>query len=136
MRAQRSPQNSFEKEARTLSVEFKQKANIMDESSPTQCETPTIVDSPLIFNPLWDLTPINEHVVRNLFGPNPDPEWAQKTTKNAATDIPNIPLPKGYDPEAARQRIRAVGYRYHPPETPVKETIRKEVEWTDFLIDP
>jgi hypothetical protein len=119
----------WEKEARILSVEFTQKAKIME--TPHFSDTPTIADSPLTCEHFRPPHPEDERVIRTLFGPNPDPEWVQDPSK----DMPNIPLPEGYDPEAARRRIRAVGYRYLPPGAPVKETIRTEVEWADFLTD-
>ena len=125
----RTRASRWEKEARKLSVEFTDKAKIM--ATPRNDDTPTIAESPWTVNSFRPPHAEDERVIRTLFNTSPDPEWRT----NPRQDL-DIPLPEGYDPEAARRRIRAVGYRYHPPGAPVKGTIRTEVQWSDLFINP
>jgi hypothetical protein len=98
--------------------------------TPTESDSPKVGKAPVKvrrFN--FAPAPEKKHAVQNLFQAPKDPSW----TADPAKDMPNLPLPDGYDPEAERRRRQYVGYRYHPPGAPIKPMQMREVEWADFL---
>jgi hypothetical protein len=108
------------------SLIIKRKRNRMSGQTPTECQSPMEEDVFLV--EMIETAPTEPpRALQNLFGPT-DASWIQDPAK----DMPDLPIPEGYDPEAERRRVKLVGHRYEPPKAPFKGTTLREVRDSDF----